>query len=308
MANFTPPFSTTGPRRNPTSDEKANGFACGPADQLLFNGLFHRIESELNEIITYAGLTPTDGQLNQVRQAIQAMIAAATGGGEPEDYLLINQAAARLPFYPEVISSDGRINLTSPAGGTVRIPAGVNFLHRGIALKTTVQSDFATVNSRTYHVRWSESGGYVMRNLSDNAYNPDARAETDPLFDSTFDDMLIARVVTNSSNVATITNLANKDRLFAQFAKASIESATGSAGGWSILPWLTGVVDWARTPKMLSPIAYNVESTNQEEAVVGMSSSRSRYQVTTQVRGYIISQTSTYPSYVSGSIALDVMA
>lgn len=214
MANFEVPFSNTGPRRSPTADEKANGFPCGAADQTLFNGMFHRLEAELGNLISFAGLTPTDADFTQVRKAVEALISAATGGGATADYVLLSQVMSRMPLFPEVQSTDGRINLTAPATGTVRVPGGVNILHRGLNLVTTVQTDFATVVSRTYHVRWNPTDGLSLKWLGDAGYNPGGLAEDNVAFDSTFDDMLIARVVTNSSNIATFTLLANKDRVF----------------------------------------------------------------------------------------------
>lgn len=308
MANFATPFANSGPRRVPTSDEKANGFPCGAADQALFNGLFHRLESEIGEVITFAGLTPTDAQYNQLRLAIQAMIAAATGGGDPEDYVLLDQLTARLPFYPHMLTADGRMNITSPANGTIRIPGGITFLHRGVSPIVTVQTDFNTVSSRTYHLRWNPTDGFSLKYLGDNAYNPDSLAENNAAFDSTYDDMLVARVVTNSTNVPTITPLANLDRLTAAFTKATYESTTGSAGGWAALPYLNGTLNWARTPRSVSHHNYTVEISSQEEAVVGFHCSRDRYGLSAQVRGYVIGQTNAYASYVSGTVSLDVIA
>lgn len=215
MANFNPPFSTSADHRFPTSDERQLGFPCGAADQELFNGMFYRIEAELGEVINYAGIEQTDDRMTLLREAIVALIDAATGGGDPSIYLLMAQARARLPIYPEVLNTDGRIVVTSPAPGTVRLPGGVTFQHRGIYPVTTGQEDFATTASKIYHLRWTPADGYLLRDLADPIYNPTAVAETSTIFDSGHDDMLIARIVTNSSNVATITNLSNKDRLIA---------------------------------------------------------------------------------------------
>lgn len=247
MANFSTPFALTGPRRNPTADEKANGFPCGPADQLLFNGMFHRIEAELGNLISYAGLTGTDTDFTQVRQAVQSLISTAVGeepGGGTENFLLITQARLRLPIYPEVLSADGRINITSPANGTIRVPGGVDLLHRGIFPVTTAQTDFATVNSRTYHLRWNSTDGLVLKDLSNAGYNPLTSAETDAAFDSTYDDMILARIVTNSSNVPTITTLANKNDL-AIADKHTLPST--ARAGLGVTP-LT--LNWGRTPKV----------------------------------------------------------
>lgn len=251
MANFATPFANSGPRRSPTSDERANGFPCGPADQALFNGLFHRIEAELGEVITFAGLTPTDAQYNQVRLAIQAMIAAATGGGEPEDYVLLNQLTSRLPFYPDMQTADGRMNITSPANGTIRIPGGITFLHRGVSPVVTVETDFNTVASRTYHLRWNPTDGFALKWTGDAGYNPTALAEDNAAFDSTYDDMLVGRIITNSSNVPTITALANKSELLTTLTKTTYETVAGSGAGGGRGPNTapTHNINWARSPR-----------------------------------------------------------
>lgn len=243
MANFLIPFGRDSEKRLPSLDERQNGFPCGPADQRLFNGLFNRIESEIGEVIDFAGLTGDDADLTQLRQAIEAMIAAATGGGDTSQFLLVSQARARLPIWPEIVSDDNKMNVSSPASGTIRIPGGVDFWHRGIYKITTAQTDFATTASKTYHVRWNATSGYVRKDLADVAYNPTAAAETAAIFDSTYDDMLIARVVTNSSNVPTITNLANGVRLK---AVANRNPSNADAGANGVVTNFTH--DFARTP------------------------------------------------------------
>lgn len=228
MANFNPAFSTSADFRMPTSDERQNGFPCGPADRELFNGLFHRIEAELGNVIVAAGITPSDDSFTQVLEAIEAIISTATGGN-PAGYILMDQARARLPIYPDVQNADGRINITSPANGSIRVPGGVTFQHRGIFPVTTAQTDFPTVASKIYHLRWNPTDGFTLRDLADVTYNPSTLNETNEAFDSGFDDMLVARIVTNASNVPTITNLANKDRLW-------LDYFTTITTGWTSTP------------------------------------------------------------------------
>lgn len=256
MANFTTPFSNTGPRRNPTVDERANGFPCGPADQLLFNGLFHRIEAELGHLITFTGLTGTDTDFTQVRQAIQQMIAAATGDGDTDQFLLMEQATARLPIFPEWATQDGTINVSSPANGTIRLPGGLTLVHRGVKVYTTVQTDFNTAGNKTYHLRWNPTDGFIFKDLADLAYNPTSGSEAAAGFDSTYDNMLVARIVTNGGNVATITNLVNKHSLYdmglASKTVTRIPSTIGGGNfaiGFDNIPW-----NWARTPKATAVI------------------------------------------------------
>lgn len=246
MALLNPPFANVADKRFPTSDERANGFPCGPADQLLFNGLFHRIEAEIGAVITHAGITQSDTELDQLKDAILAMISAATGGGDPSTYLTLPQASARLPFWPEVQNADGKIGVTAPATGTVRVPGGVPFLHRGVSPYNTAQQDFATVASKTYHLRWRPVGGFVLLDLANAAYNPGGLAETNIAFDSQYDDMLVARIITNASNVATITTLVNKVHLGVEGVNAG--GITSNAG--DNLASRTANVSWnlSRTP------------------------------------------------------------
>jgi hypothetical protein len=257
MADFSTPFGSNADKRFPTTTEKANGFPCGPASQALHNGLQFRVESEIGHVIDHAGIVQTDDRMTQLREAIEALISAATGGN-PAGYILMDQARARLPIFPEVLNTDGRIVVTSPAAGAVRLPGGVDFLHRGIFTLTTAQADFATAASKIYHLRWDKTNGFRLRDLADAAgYNPSAFAETNAAFDSTHDDMLIARVVTNASNVATITNLANKDRLYADGNSGVIGPTEfdDSANDPNALVATLGnslrrtAVNWARRPR-----------------------------------------------------------
>lgn len=79
MADFDPPFGiSNGTRRFPNLSEQQGGFSCGPADRDLFNGLLYRIEAEIGEVITYAGIVPTDARMTQLREAIQALIPVNT--------------------------------------------------------------------------------------------------------------------------------------------------------------------------------------------------------------------------------------
>lgn len=246
MAKFEPPFGTDGDNRLPTTDEQSDGFTCGSADRYLFTGLYRRIEAELKAIQDEGGIPGSDSDDTTVLQAIQAMIAAATGGGDTSQFVLFSQAQARLPIFPEIQTTDGRLNVTTPATGQVRVPAGGSILHRGIRTYATAQTDIATTASKIYHLRWSPTNGFVLKDLSEVGYNPAALAENNAAFDSTYDDMLVARVVTNSSNVVTVTNLSNFDRLnfngvivgqnFSVVSNELIKSDYIQALNWSRVP------------------------------------------------------------------------
>lgn len=253
-------------RRFATATENQQGFPCGPADQALFNGMFFRLESEVGHVIDWAGLTGTDTDLTQLRQAIQQMILSGIAGIEDtagtidtSQFILIGQARARLPIFPEILNGTALMGVTSPSTGTIRVPAGVTFQHRGIFPIVTVQTDFATVASKTYHLRWNPTDGFTLKDLADVAYNPTVAAETSTIFDSTYDDMLVARVITNGSNIATITNLENRDRLRREILDAGAMSAPGSNdANRTINPaW-----NWSRKPM------FSIHSTNHQTSPV----------------------------------------
>lgn len=158
--------------------------------------------------------------------------------------LLLNQ-----PIFPEV-EGNGLFTVTSPATGQVRIAAGTGWTHRGAFSYTSAQTDLLTVASKTYHLRWDRVNGFALYDLSSGSYNPSAVAETDAAFDTTYDSMLIARVVTSSGNTPTITALVNKNRLYAAFLEPSLTTRTSSAtaGGLWAMQFTPPAINWARTP------------------------------------------------------------
>jgi hypothetical protein len=262
-------------------------------------------QREIEAVIVAAGIDPNKADMTQLLQAIGKLIDAATGGGGDDNYLLMTQARSRLPIFPEVLTADGRLPVISPANGTVRLQSGYQFLHRGIFNVTTVQSDFSTVANKTYHLRWTKEAGFALKDLADSAYNSGALPETDVVFDSSYDDMLVARVVTSGGNVATIKQLANKARLFASFAKTTMEQ---KAGGWTGLPALQAEQNWARTPNHKAIPSFNVEIGSDIESAVACNVAASRYTVEANVYGYIVTPTNHPQPYISGRITVDLGA
>jgi hypothetical protein len=171
----------------------------------------------------------------------------------------------KMPFFPEVLTSDGRLAITVNGNGTVTINAGQTIRWRGFRDFST--SDFSagdrtftTLGSKTYHLRWHppgkgdaanaanySNGKFVLKDLAASDYNPSAKAEADVAFDSTYDDVLIARIVTNVSNVATITGLANKDRLTFSKKTGGVPTA-GPSGSYSLS--VTENLLWGRRPTL----------------------------------------------------------
>lgn len=216
-------------------------------------------QRELAHLIAFSGQTPSPTDLEQVRKAIEALISAATGGGDSSQFLLVAQARARLPIFPEILSADGMMSVSSPAAGTILVPPAVSFQHRGIfPVSTSDYSEglrtFATVAGKTYHLRWSPTAGFALKDLADPAYNPSVLPETSTAFDSGYDDMLIARVVTSSGNVAAITGLANRPVLRVSGEELSAKGGLGPHATEDGFPpsWITQYtavsVNFARTP------------------------------------------------------------
>ncbi|MEJ1928848.1 hypothetical protein WDZ92_01055 [Nostoc sp. NIES-2111] len=231
---------------------------------------------EIDAAIVGAGLTPSEGDLTQLLQAIDARIAALTGGGPTGGYALVSTIRSNMPIHPEVLTSDGKIPCISPGIGQFRVPAGYNFLHRGYHPVTTVQLDFATAANKTYHCFWDPTNGVQFKDLADSSYNPGAVAETSVIFDSNFDRMLICRVQTDPSNVLTITNLVNRARIIEEYfndgAMTSLSGANG-ANRTAVFP-----LNLARTPKTLPAIVAFDNEVNNGDIDLRLTETVTRYQ------------------------------
>lgn len=239
---------------------------------------------ELVHLIDFAGLTPANNDLQQVRKAIQALIAAATGGGDTDGYLLLTQARARLPVFPQGAGVGGGVEITitptSPSAGTIIVPPGRSFLHRGIYPVATsdypeIDRSFATAANKTYHCRWTYGGGFALKDVEDAGYNPGVLDEANPAFDSTYDDMLIARIVTDGANTATITALRNEDRLA---LTAMVEGTDGQlVGGNGASFRVQRTLNWARTPRsfMLALLKSDSSDDDNDFNIVATGSNRS---------------------------------
>lgn len=257
MADFDPPFADQGERRVPLSTEQQLGWPCGPASRELFNYLFWLQQGQIRSIADEAGVaSEQSGDHTVLKRAVLALIEAAIATLDPPEdpdlsaFVTINQARSRLPIFPDVLHGDGHLGVFSPSTGVVRVPAGRNFLHRGIALVTTSEVNLNTDASKIYHLRWNPADGFVLRDLASGTYNPGTLSEDNPVFDTAHDDMLVARVVTNSSNAATVTNLLNKSvlRFSEGIAAVNFQQPGTNASRGDIIADL----NWARTPKLKS--------------------------------------------------------
>lgn len=266
-------------------------------------------QREILAVITAAGLTPSSTDLTQLLQAISQLISSATGGGETSTYVLMAAARARLPIFPEIVSADGSFNLSVPANGSVRIPAGIEIIHRGIFSLMTVQQDFSTVANKTYHLRWNPDTGFDLKDMADGAYNPSALPEADPSFDSSYDNMLVAKVETNGSNVATIRNLKNKHRLRKRHHVTGPSGALGPSD-WNSAYSGTAPLDWARTPEMAAIVGcvYTAGGSALEYANYISARTVTRYAVAATVNSNWRESLSPAPTGLTGDLQFDILA
>ncbi|WP_142995780.1 hypothetical protein [Vibrio coralliilyticus] len=143
-----------------------------------------------------------------------------------------------LPHYPEVMTESNTISMN--LFGTTLTVAD-NQVLRLYGWKDINTSDLETKSfvidvAKTYHLRFTEASSLELKDLSDVSYNPTSKEETDPSFDSTYDDVLLAKIETG-----TLVPLINKQELYAG------HQMTGENNN-PTHPARVFTFNWARTP------------------------------------------------------------
>lgn len=182
-------------------------------------------------------------------------------------------ALTSLPIHAEVKTADARFTVTAGAGNVVVTGATVTW--RGwkdldLTGLTAPNRTLATAASKTYHLRWDAPGTGLavpiatyplgrlsLRDLADAAYNPAALAEVDAAFDTTFDSVLLARVVTNGANAATVTTLANKAQLQLEYEASGYGTIVTTGSDNDGAHYASSVsYNWGRTPRSVAMRGY----------------------------------------------------
>lgn len=229
--------------------------AVGERGSIIDARAIDHAQAEIVNAISRLGLTPDANNLEQLGLAIQNYVSSLTGEGGDDTFLTVPSARATLPIFPEVLTADGRLAISSPSSGTLFVAATGGIRHRGVF--DVLMSDIAEVNrtfamlpSKVAHLRWSPTGGLERFYLDDPAYNPLGLAETDPSFDSSYDSALLARASTDAGANITITSLINRDRLMHAVIRTQTFARTSSVvgGGGFIAPFDPVTLNWARTP------------------------------------------------------------
>lgn len=196
---------------------------------------------------------------------------SAAGAFLIEPWALAMMALDRLPIYPEIDTASAKLALTATTGQIV-IDGGQSFRHRGHRVVNTSDTasgsrTFATAINKTYHLRWTWSAGAGSYSLVDmTSASP---TESDRSYDSTYDRLLIARVVTNGSNVLTVTPYVNKHDLNAQgeLLFNDVTWAGDLVAPSAMLHGTVVTVDWGRRPQAAMAMMTSISTTTTSDTL-----------------------------------------
>lgn len=170
---------------------------------------------------------------------------------EITDALSVSRLGALFGVRPEIETPSQTLAITDNGNGTLTVEPGQTWVWRSFRRFSSDDIDagertFATTASRTYHLRWSPTNGFQLKDTTDAAYNPGALAEDDAALDTVLDDMLVARVVTDGVNTPTITPLRNAMVLHDQIYDASPVTNSGENAA---VKNVTHQINWAVRPQ-----------------------------------------------------------
>lgn len=174
------------------------------------------------------------------------------------------------PVFPHIQTTNNKLAI-SVAGLQISVDAGQSWMHRGAFRYSSddyagAARTFATVNGKNYHLRWTPGAGFVLKDVTDAVYNPGALAETDPTFDSTHDDMLVAKI-SSSAGLAAVTPLTNAPLLKVRATTSGGGGVTTTGSGSDGVRFNgTFVLNWARTP---TPVLGGVAKNNTSPLLHG---------------------------------------
>ncbi|SNZ11882.1 hypothetical protein SAMN06265182_2129 [Persephonella hydrogeniphila] len=166
------------------------------------------------------------------------------------------------PIYPEILTPDNTLSVSGVNNGdgtaTISIAEGQEFLIQDVKVNTTGRTDLLfTVPIPTtagqvdiYHLRYSLNGkpinshtpnknSFYLINVADANYNPNTVDESDPQFDTQYDDMLVAKIEIDDAGNITITSYINKNEkeiIYYTTAKTSVSMTLTSANTWYDTP------------------------------------------------------------------------
>ena len=166
----------------------------GPlADYVDGNGITH--------YLTKIADIDAEGEVTEARSVFESMSKHIDEEDPHPQYLKKEENAEQLkalkqiPIYPEILT-DSKVFQMDLVGSDFTVAAGQEIRMRGWNDISTDDLDrsFSIDISKTYHVRFSVESGVYLKAVDDIAYNPDSLDESDRSFDTTYDDVLLARI------------------------------------------------------------------------------------------------------------------
>lgn len=236
-----------------------------PDDERNFGGadtFFRDCSSPSSEDGTRVPAAWLNMVMQQLRRAIRGMGIAENNADDDmllkaiqknsNNAVLQPTALQYLDLYPVIRTASNKMSVSASAG-QVSVGADQVFVHRGVFPRSTsdytaAARTFSTLANQTYHLRWNPTAGFSLRNVSEVGYNPGALPETNRAFDTTYDDMLVARVVTDAANMPSVTALVNRQDLRHQ--SSVYVAVVNRATVWQPLAASGFTIDWARTPQI----------------------------------------------------------
>jgi hypothetical protein len=114
-----------GGKRGFRDQNRAAGIAGSVVGAAWLNG----VQEEVAAVIESEAIVLSVADVTQLLQAITKKI---------------ENVRVLLPIFPEILSATGKMTIDTPAAGTVRIPAGQQWVMRGGKKYTTVLTNLAT--------------------------------------------------------------------------------------------------------------------------------------------------------------------
>lgn len=171
------------------------------------------LQRELVNTIAIAGEQPDPHRDDQCYQLLKDRLCLPFNPDLPAQH-----TSPGILVPPEMLTKDGKFVLQQSNPGEITILRDQWFLWRGVwKLNSSQYPDssrtLTTKPATTYHLRWRPSVGFILYDVTDVIYNSLQQPEESTAMDSNPDDMLIARVVTDSANKATWVSLVNRINL-----------------------------------------------------------------------------------------------
>lgn len=229
-----------GGKRGFRDQNRAAGVVGTEVNAAFLNGL----QEEVLAVIESAGIEPNKDIWTQLLEAIDKKIEAVR---------------VLLPIFPNTLTADGKFTVSQTGPGQISVAAGTTWIMRGGKSYTSALTPLNTAPSKLYHLRWIKDAGFQLFDIASLVYNPTALAEDNPAFDSSYDNMLVARVITDVSNVATITPLVNRPKLAILQNKRIV---TPGALNWTVRSGTSITLNWARTPERAAASLSEIRSFN----------------------------------------------